>query len=118
MNLMLDTCTFLWLALPQGKLSEGAVAALDDPASNLFLSEISIWEISLKHSAGKLPLPDSPKKWLPKRLSFFHIKTIPLSLQAISVKFIKVIVKFEFILLYAAHIHNKLFEQIFSGNIT
>ena len=83
MNLILDTCTFLWLALPQGKLSEGAVAALDDPASNLFLSEISIWEISLKHSAGKLPLPDSPKKWLPKRLSFFHIKTIPLSLQAI-----------------------------------
>ena len=83
MNVLLDTCTFLWLALPQGKLSPVASKLLDDPAATLFFSDVSAWEITLKHSSGKLPLPDSPRHWLPSRLEFFQVQTLPLTSEAI-----------------------------------
>ena len=79
MRYLLDTCTFLWLALPQGKLSSTAKSILDDPANDLFLSDTSVWEICLKHTAGKLPLPAAPRAWLPTRLAFFKIASLPLT---------------------------------------
>ncbi len=83
MRYLLDTCTFIWLALPQGKLSRLATEALNDPASELVVADASIWEISLKHSVGKLALPAEPRKWLPSRLAFFQIKPLPLTREAI-----------------------------------
>lgn len=80
---LLDTCTFIWLALPQGKLSPNATEALNNPASELFFSDASIWEVSLKHSTGKLALPAEPRKWLPSRLAFFHVQALPLTREAI-----------------------------------
>jgi PIN domain nuclease of toxin-antitoxin system len=82
-KLLLDTCTFLWLALPQGKLSPTTTRLLNDPTSALFLSDISLWEINLKHSTGKLPLPDAPRLWLPSRLAFFQIQSLALTQPAI-----------------------------------
>ena len=55
---LLDTCTFLWLVQQPAMLSPAAVSAINDPASELFVSDVSLWEITLKHAAGKLPLPD------------------------------------------------------------
>ena len=43
------------------------------------MSDASVWEISLKHSTGKLPLPDQPRLWLPRRLAFFQVQTLPIS---------------------------------------
>ncbi len=83
MKLLLDTCAFLWLALPQGKLSAEATRQLNDPSTVLFLSDVSVWEISLKHSVGKLPLPDAPRQWMPRRLSFFQVQTLALHHDAI-----------------------------------
>ena len=79
MRLLLDTCCFLWLALESGKLSVAATTAVNDPANSLFISDASIWEISLKHSTGKLPLPERPRLWLPRRLAFFQVQTLPIS---------------------------------------
>ena len=79
MRLLLDTCCFLWLALESGKLSVAATTAVNDPANTLFISDASIWEISLKHSTGKLPLPERPRLWLPRRLAFFQVQTLPIS---------------------------------------
>lgn len=83
MRLLLDTCAFLWLALPQGRLSPTAIEWLNDPANDLFLSDISVWEIALKHSTGKLPLPDQPRHWLPTRMDFFQVRALPLTQAAI-----------------------------------
>ena len=80
---LLDTCTFLWLALPQGKLSARVTTIINDPTNELFLSDISAWEITLKHTAGKLPLPDLPRRWLPSRAAFFRLTPLPLTQDAI-----------------------------------
>ena len=78
MDLLLDACTFLWMAMPQGKLSVNAAVHLDDRTNNLFFSDVCIWEICLKYSRGKLPLPDEPRRWVTEQLAFHQIKSLPL----------------------------------------
>ncbi len=47
------------------KLSASVASAVRDPQNQVFLSAVSFWEISLKHSLGKLPLPQSPAQFIP-----------------------------------------------------
>lgn len=79
MNLLLDTCTFLWLALDPDRLSPAAKEAIDDPHSIRMLSQASVLEIVLKYRAGKLPLPLPPDEWIPSRRDYFQIVDLPLS---------------------------------------
>ena len=83
MIVLLDTCTFIWLAMPQGKLSPLATRIIDDTTMTLVLSDVSIWEVSLKHSAGKLALPDAPREWVPRQAGFFQIEKLSLDENAI-----------------------------------
>jgi PIN domain nuclease of toxin-antitoxin system len=63
-TLLLDTCTFLWLA-GGNDLSPDAAAAVRDPSNDVFLSAVSVWEITSKHRAGRLPLPEPPDRLIP-----------------------------------------------------
>jgi PIN domain nuclease of toxin-antitoxin system len=36
-------------------------------------------EITLKYAAGKLPLPGSPRTWIPLRRSFFGLESLALT---------------------------------------
>ena len=83
LNLLLDTCAFLWLALPQGRLSAEATRLIDLRSTNLFVSDVSVWEICLKHTNGKLKLPGIPRQWLPSRMAFFQTQPLAISLDAI-----------------------------------
>ena len=78
MNALLDTCTFLWLALEPSRISSAAQQVLDDPRTTRQLSQVSVLEIVLKHRAGKLPLPLPPAVWIPSRRDFFQIEDLPL----------------------------------------
>ena len=60
MRILLDTCTFLWLATEIGQVSAKAKEAFADPENEAFLSVVSCWEIAVKHAAGKLKLPQPP----------------------------------------------------------
>ena len=73
MKVLLDTCAFIWLAMPQRMLSSKATQVINDPANELFLSDLSVWEIVMKYSAGKLPLPDKPRNWVAQQIAFFRI---------------------------------------------
>jgi PIN domain nuclease of toxin-antitoxin system len=64
MRILLDTCEFLWLVTGDAKLSMPVASAVRDPRNQVFLSVVSVWEISLKHSLGKLPLPQPPAKFI------------------------------------------------------
>jgi PIN domain nuclease of toxin-antitoxin system len=83
MNCLLDTCCFLWLALDVKRLSPRAVETLNDESNNLFLSDVSLWEITLKNTTGKLPLPSHPSDWLPSRRNFFRVSALPIHESAI-----------------------------------
>jgi PIN domain nuclease of toxin-antitoxin system len=55
-RLLLDTHTFLWWDSKPEKHSTRVLALCQDPAVILYLSLVSLWEIQIKSSLGKLPL--------------------------------------------------------------
>jgi len=57
-NYLLDTHVLLWSIFESHKLSEKSQKILLDRNSRKFVSVPSIWEISIKHRIGKLPLPN------------------------------------------------------------
>jgi PIN domain nuclease of toxin-antitoxin system len=61
----LDTVTFLWAVSDAPELSDEARALFADPDNEICLSSVSTWEIAVKHSLGKLPLPEAPAKFIP-----------------------------------------------------
>jgi len=63
-RLLLDTCTFLWIASGAPELSPRARELFVDPDNEAYLSVVSAWEIALKHASGRLPLPGSPERFV------------------------------------------------------
>ncbi len=60
MKLLLDTCTFLWWSAGAHRVPKAVRSAVSDPAHEVYVSTASIWEITLKHRVGRLPLPRRP----------------------------------------------------------
>ena len=78
MRLLLDTATFLWMILNNPKLSARAREMATDPANEVFLSVVSSWEIAVKHSLGRLPLPEAPGKFITFHRRAHGIQSLPL----------------------------------------
>jgi PIN domain nuclease of toxin-antitoxin system len=76
-KILLDTCTLLWIAADDPKLSARAKSVCADPDNELFLSAVSAWEITVKHSLGQLSLPEPPERFVPTRRERFQIKPLP-----------------------------------------
>ncbi|MGH9460459.1 MAG: type II toxin-antitoxin system VapC family toxin [Vicinamibacteria bacterium] len=66
MRLLLDTCTFLWIASDSPELSSRAREIFRRPDNDVYLSAASTWEISVKHGLGRLPLPGAPETYVPE----------------------------------------------------
>jgi PIN domain nuclease of toxin-antitoxin system len=76
MKLLLDTCTFLWLAGGGRSLSATAAEAVRDPSNDVLLSAVSTWEIVVKHRMGRLPLPESPERLIPTERRLRGVPTL------------------------------------------
>ena len=59
MSFLLDTHSFLWAVFSPAKLSRRARTAIADTSSEVCLSSVTFWEISLKFALGKLVLKNS-----------------------------------------------------------
>jgi PIN domain nuclease of toxin-antitoxin system len=53
-KLLLDTHTFMWWDSQSARLSQTALAALQDPANERVLSVVCVWEMVIKGQLGKL----------------------------------------------------------------
>lgn len=84
MKLLLDTHTFLWFIDDSPRLSSRAKALLESDA-DLLLSAGSLWEISIKVSAGKLALAQSFDVFVPRQLADNDIEMLPISLAHLGV---------------------------------
>ncbi|MCK6484874.1 MAG: type II toxin-antitoxin system VapC family toxin [Gemmatimonadaceae bacterium] len=63
-GLLLDTCTLLWLAADQSRLSARARDAIAAESAGLHVSAITAFEIGVKHAQGRIVLPMDPWRWL------------------------------------------------------
>jgi PIN domain nuclease of toxin-antitoxin system len=66
MKILLDTCTFLWIASNSPRLSKSAAAAFPDRANECYLSAASAWEIAIKYATGRLSLSEKPDVFIPR----------------------------------------------------
>ena len=80
MKLILDTCTFLWLASAEHRLTDTAVALIRDPDHKVLLSAVSAWEIGVKHALGRLPLPQglTPEAFIPEARARHGVDAMPI----------------------------------------
>ncbi len=75
-RLLLDTNVVVWLLLgDRARVSETAVAALEDQENEVAVSAASVWEIAIKRSLGKLTIED---RW-PEALAPLGFEPLPIT---------------------------------------
>jgi PIN domain nuclease of toxin-antitoxin system len=75
LKLLLDTHVLLWWLGNDSSLSKTAGALISNPENVVFVSAVSIWEIWLKQSLGKLRLPER----FEERLAAESFENLPLT---------------------------------------
>jgi PIN domain nuclease of toxin-antitoxin system len=83
MRLLLDTVTFLDSALSTSDLSAKARDLIRDAENELFVSIVSLWEITIKHSLGKLELPAAPDRFIPENQIKLGVDLLPLDSESV-----------------------------------
>lgn len=78
MRILLDTHIFLWFISGDPRLSNDLRDAIRDPANEVYLSAVSVWEAIVKYQLGKLPLPEHPGTYLPKQRDLHQIASLTL----------------------------------------
>lgn len=78
MKILLDTHCWLWWIIEPEKLRKPALRIIGNPNNTIFLSAASSIEIAIKYSIGKLPLPEPPERFVPKRLARDLISSLPI----------------------------------------
>lgn len=59
MNLLLDTHVALWAITDSPRLNAKARDLIANPANTVWVSVVSLWEITIKHSLGRGDMPIS-----------------------------------------------------------
>ena len=84
MNYLLDSHAFIWSVIASNNLSRNSKLAIEDPQSEIFVSYLTFWEISIKQELGKINLhgstPDDFAEWCEK----LDFKILPLTLEDVS----------------------------------
>jgi len=84
MDVILDTCAFLFLCLDDPKLSAKAKQVIIDPSNRCLLSIASVWEIAIKTNAGKLEIDQPFDDFVPYHLTAYDLELIPIEIEHLS----------------------------------
>ena len=80
---LLDTAPLIYLMGAEASVPSPVRRELADPKSEVFYSQISLWEIQIKYQLGKLPLADEPAVVLPRELAKYEFTRLDLTDAAI-----------------------------------
>lgn len=81
MKLLLDTHIWLWSLLEPARLSRRVARALQDPRNELWLSPISLWELTVLVDKGRVVLNADLEEWLAQALERSGVREAPLTHQ-------------------------------------
>jgi len=76
-RILLDTHIFLWLQTEPERLGK-QLPLVEDQRNELLLSAASSWEIAIKYALGRLPLPESPERYVPERMRALNARGLPI----------------------------------------
>ncbi|MDX2179453.1 MAG: type II toxin-antitoxin system VapC family toxin [Bryobacteraceae bacterium] len=83
-RILIDTHIFLWAITNDRRLSHESRLAFESAGNELVLSVVSMWEISIKRSLGKLPLPEPAREFLEAEISSNRLTVLELNLRHIA----------------------------------
>ena len=83
MNLLLDTCTFLWAIQSPDQLSARARSLIVDPDNAVYFSAVSAWEISVKAGYGALRFSEPVAQALPHYREQHDFSSLPLDEESV-----------------------------------
>jgi PIN domain nuclease of toxin-antitoxin system len=77
LRVLLDTHVFLWLLTEPERLG-AQLELVADRRNERLLSAVSSWEIAIKHGLGRLPLPEPPQRYVPRRMRAIGAQALPI----------------------------------------
>lgn len=78
MTLLIDThCLLWWLSEPES-LRQAALSLLRHAENTVLLSPVFSWKIAIKHSIGRLPLPEKPEEFVSSRMEGDGLVSLPI----------------------------------------
>lgn len=80
---ILDTAPLIYLMGQEESVPASIRRELADPKSEVFYSQISLWEMQIKHQLGRLPMSDEPAVVLPRELARYGFTQLDLTDAAI-----------------------------------
>jgi len=83
-NLLLDTHTFWWLVHDDPQLSANAREIIKISPSPRLCSDVVAWEIAIKSSLGRMPVPDTVDVWFKRHVWASGLSHKPIDLRAIA----------------------------------
>ena len=84
MKYIIDTHIFIWLIKHPKKISKEQVIALKNPNNQIYISNISFWEISLKYNKGKIDLLGFSPNDLPIVAKELNLKIMDIDAQTMA----------------------------------
>lgn len=84
MRILLDTSIFLWFIGGSKKLNAEALKLIENFDNTLFMSIVSLWEIAIKMSIGKLVLAEPFDRLIPQKIKENEIEILQINLTHIS----------------------------------
>jgi PIN domain nuclease of toxin-antitoxin system len=82
---LLDTAPLLYLMGAEESVPAGVRRELADPRTEVFYSQISLWEIQIKYQIGKFSMRDEPAVVMPRELARYGFSQLDLTDTAIYV---------------------------------
>ena len=79
MKLLLDTHIWIWSVGDKSKLRPRVLRALKDPANELWLSPISVWELLILVEKGRIILNGDVEAWIDQALKAAPFKEAPVT---------------------------------------
>ena len=81
MRYLLDTHTLVWWWTEQNNLSKTSLQTIISPYSQIFVSPINLWEMSIKYHKGKWDEAKLPIRDFEKLVQVNEFEVIPIKLQ-------------------------------------
>lgn len=81
MSYLLDTHVFLWWILDDPRLNQNARGILKESQNEIYISSVSIWEISIKVGLKRLKLPSRSKQFFQKEISKNNFSVLSITIE-------------------------------------
>ena len=81
MKLLLDTHVWLWSALQPDRITARVARELASPDNELWLSAVSVWELTILLQKGRLRITEDISAWVAKSMADLEMTEAPFTVE-------------------------------------